>query len=144
MQSIEDRQQSVGELSRRLSNDHKVAMTPHRMLGHPGFGFVLLPFCFVLGCSTSRVDERIAYWKTETTVHLPIGATKQQAEEFFSGRGASLKCCVRQPPGPDYHYVLERNLGRTLWTRYDVVVLVQFSAENKVADVKFNRWGIGF
>ena len=119
-------------------------MTLHRMLGSlPKFGSAVLPCCLVLGCSTSRVDERIAYWKTQTTAHLPIGASKQQAEEFFLGRGASLKCCTRQPPGPEYHYVNERNVGRVLWTEYDVAVLVQFSAESKVVDVRFERWGVG-
>jgi len=109
----------------------------------PKFGFALLLCYLVLGCSTSRVDERIAYWTTQTTAHLPIGASKQQAEEFFSSRGASLQCCTRQPPGPEYHYAHERNVGRVLWTEYDVAVLVQFSAEDKVVDVRFERWGVG-
>ena len=54
-----------------------------------------------------------------------------------------MKCCTRQPPGPEYHYMSERSVGRVLWTEYDVAVLVQFSAENKVVDVKFERWGVG-
>ena len=94
-------------------------------------------------CTTSRVDERIAYWRAETAAHLPAGATRQQAEAFFAARGTTLKCCTSQPPGPQMHFASERNVGRLLWAEYDVAVLVAFSPEQTVTSVKVERWGVG-
>lgn len=104
---------------------------------------VLLPV-LITGCSTVRVDARMDYWKSETTAHLPIGSSKQQAVDFFASRGLALGCCMSQPPGPAYHLAYERNVGRILWTEYDVVVLVRISAEDKVSEIKVQSWGIGF
>ena len=112
----------------------------------PWFGsavLVLLVSALVSACSTSRTDQRIAYWKVETAAHLPMGSPKRQAEDFFSSRGASLTCCMRQPPGPDYHFAVERHVGSMLWMEYDVAVLVRFSAEGQVNEVKVERWSPG-
>jgi len=96
------------------------------------------------GCSTARVDERITYWKAETDAHLKIGTSRHDAEAFFTARSATLKCCVSGPLGPMQHYALERNVGRFLWTEYDVAVLVDFSPAEEVRAVHVQRWGVGF
>ncbi|MFA6443906.1 MAG: hypothetical protein WCV99_16330 [Sterolibacterium sp.] len=96
------------------------------------------------GCSTARVDERMAYWKIETDAHLKVGTTRGQAEEFFAARNATLKCCTRQRPGPDQYFVHERKVGHALWTEYDVAVLVEFSPAGEVSAVRIERWGVGF
>ena len=99
--------------------------------------------CLLLAaCSTSRVDERMSYWRAEVAGHLPVGTAKPQAEAFFAARGAKLECCVRSS-GPWLHFARERNVGRLLWTEYDVVVEVEFSADEKVASVSVRRWGVG-
>jgi hypothetical protein len=75
---------------------------------------------------------------------LPPGSTLQQANEFFSSRGSSLRCCVRSPPQiPQAYYVLEHNVGFFLLTTYDVAVLVTLSDTDKVQSVKVQRWGVG-
>ncbi len=94
-------------------------------------------------CSTTAVDARMTYWRTETAARLPLGATKAQAEEFFTARGAELKCCVTAPPGPKFHFINERRVGSGFLMEYDVVVLVEISASDKVTSVSVQRWGIG-
>jgi hypothetical protein len=95
------------------------------------------------GCSTTAVDARMTYWRTETAARLPLGATKAQAEEFFTARGAELKCCVTAPPGPKFHFINERKVGHGFMMEYDVVVLVQISDADRVESVLVQRWGIG-
>jgi hypothetical protein len=94
-------------------------------------------------CSTTAVDARMTYWRAETAAQLPLGATKAQAEEFFTARGAELKCCVAAPPGPKFHFINERKVGHGFMMEYDVVVLVQISDADRVESVLVQRWGIG-
>lgn len=95
------------------------------------------------GCSSTAVDARLKYWRTETAAQLPVGVSKRQAEEFFTARGVELKCCVTAPPGPKLHFVNERKVGNGFMIEYDVVVLVEISAADKVESVSVQRWGIG-
>ena len=98
---------------------------------------------WLTGCSTAAVDARLNFWKTETAKQLPIGSTKAQAEAFFALRGVELKCCVKAPPGPTFHYINERKVGHGFMIEYDVVVLVEMSSTDTVASVSVQRWGIG-
>lgn len=95
------------------------------------------------GCTTARVDDRMAYWRAETERFLPVGATMQQANEFFHSHGLELTCCVSGPQLDHAHMALERKAGRLLWTEYDVAILVDFSASQKVENVRIQRWGVG-
>lgn len=97
----------------------------------------------ISSCSIAAVNSRTAYWRAETDTHLPIGATKRQAEEFFAARGVELKCCVTAPPGPTFHFTIERNVGRNFLMEYDVVVLVKISATERVESISVQRWGVG-
>jgi hypothetical protein len=96
------------------------------------------------GCATGAVDERTAFWRTEAERHLPTGSTEQQAIEFFRARGMELVCCVSSPPQIDKaHYAIEKDVGHVLWTRYDIAVLVDFSPDKHVRNVRVQRWGVG-
>jgi len=97
----------------------------------------------LMACSTARVDERLAYWRAETAAHLPAGTSKPEAEAFFAARGVPLNCCVSEKRDQWLHVARERDVGYQLWTHYDVVVLVEFSAAQTVAGVTVQRWGVG-
>lgn len=103
-----------------------------------------LSFLVVLtACSTAAVNTRMDYWREAVNQQLPIGASKAQAEAFFAERGAALKCCVSMSREKNFHYISERKVGYSLFMDYDVVVLVEFSSEEKVTSVKVQSWGIG-
>lgn len=94
-------------------------------------------------CTTYRVDQRMAYWRAETAAHLPPGTGKPQAEAFFAARGVALNCCVSERKDQWLHYVRERDVGSQLWMSHDVVVLVEFSPQETVTQVRVQRWGVG-
>ena len=103
----------------------------------------VVALCLLLGgCSMSRVMEREAYWQTETDAHLPVGTTKADAEAFFAARGLKLRCCI-QSEWPWMHMASEHAVGGTLLVTYDVVVFVEFSADQKVSAVRVHRLGLG-
>lgn len=94
------------------------------------------------GCTTYKVDQRIAYWQAEVAQGLPMGALKADAEAFFAARGTPLICCVRSE-GPWYHMATERNVGRAIIMEYDVAVLVEIGDDQRVRSVRVQRWGVG-
>lgn len=107
---------------------------------------IALPLSLVLagsGCTTARVDDRVAFWRAETEHFLPKGTSQQRAIDFFHARKLELACCVRVPPQKPSYFALERNVGQMLWTKYDVAILVDFSPTGKVQDVRVQRWGVG-
>lgn len=106
-------------------------------------GGVILVAVLLAGCSTARVDERMSYWRTQTAAQLPAGTPKAQASAFFESRGVPLKCCVSERRNQWLHFAAERGVGRSLWTTYDVVVLVELSADDRVTDIRVQRWGVG-
>jgi hypothetical protein len=98
----------------------------------------------VAGCSMDRVNERVAYWDTETHAHLPTGTTLADAKQFFASRGLALTCCVSGPPGaPKYYSAMDRKVGRSLFTEYDVAILVAMNDAQRVETVRVERWGVG-
>jgi hypothetical protein len=114
---------------------------PNRPLG---FG-LLLAAVLASGCSLGRVNERMAYWDTETRTHLPAGTALADARQFFAARGLALRCCVSGSPGAGKYYVArEPKVGRFLFTEYDIAVLVALTASQQVASVRVERWGVGF
>lgn len=96
------------------------------------------------GCTTGRVAARLSYWSSEARDHLPVGTALPEAERFFEARGLQLRCCVdAEPSVPKSYYAVERNVGRLLWTEYDVAVLVRISLAGRVENVRVERWGVG-
>jgi len=75
--------------------------------------------------------------------HLPAGTSLTDAEQFFASRGLSLKCCVQAPPGPQYHFALERKVGYFVFTQYDVAILVAVDGTQHIKDAHVERWGVG-
>jgi hypothetical protein len=104
---------------------------------------VSITFLLLGGCSTARLHERMSYWDAETRAHLPVGSTLADAEQFFTARGLSLRCCVSAPPGPQYHFAVERKVGYVVFTQYDVAILVGLDETRHVDSVHVERWGIG-
>lgn len=96
------------------------------------------------GCTTGRVNQRVAYWSKTTAERLPPGSTLQDAKNLFSAAGLEFVCCVSA--GPDLKrswYAREPRDGRFLWTVYDVVVLVQVTPDDRIAHLEVQRWGVG-
>jgi hypothetical protein len=95
-------------------------------------------------CSLGRVNERMAYWTSETHEHLVIGSSVAEAQRFFEARGITLTCCVSGPPGAErYYYAVERKVGSFLLTDYDVAILVALGSSKEVQAVRVERWGFG-
>jgi hypothetical protein len=96
-------------------------------------------------CSHQKVEQRTAYWRAETARSLPAGTSLEAAYAFFEQRGVQLKCCLNQLNGsPPVHYATERELGQSLFTRYDLAILVETTPDRRVSKVTVQRWGIGF
>jgi len=83
------------------------------------------------------------YWTNETSRNLPPGSTLKQAEEFFSARGLRLSCCISGPDIKDAYVATERNVGRVLWTEYDVSIIVDVEKDGRVERTRVLRWGVG-
>ena len=96
------------------------------------------------GCSTALVDERLAYWRSSTKESLPPGTPLQEAKAFFASKGIELRCCVSSPPQlMNAYFTLERNVGRSFFMEYDVVVLVILTPDQRIEEVKVQTWGVG-
>src|SRR5438067_1119126 len=95
------------------------------------------------GCAVGVIDERIEYWNSETSRNLPPGSTLKQAEDFFSHRGLKLSCCVSGPDNKNAYMAIERNVGRVLWSEYDVAIIVDFTKDEQVQRTRVLRWGVG-
>jgi hypothetical protein len=96
-------------------------------------------------CSTARVDERLAYWHTETLERLPPGTTLQDAQAFFASRGLKLGCCVSSPPQiVNAYWASEPRVGRSFFMEYGIMILVHLSPDQKVEKVLVQRIGVGF
>ena len=90
-----------------------------------------------------RVDERQQYWTTTTAARLPVGTSHADADALFAANKLELKCCVSGPDITKAYYASEKNVGRALITEYDVVILVDFSKDDRVERVRVQRWGVG-
>jgi hypothetical protein len=107
---------------------------------------LLLTLCALCstGCTIGRANQRVAYWLKTTAERLPPGSTLQEAKDLFSGAGLKLVCCVSAEPNLKRSwYATERNVGRLLWMRYSVAVLVEVAPDDRVALVEVERWGLG-
>lgn len=107
---------------------------------------LLLTLCvpWSAGCTIGRANQRVAYWLRTTAERLPPGSTLQEAKDLFSGAGLKLVCCVSAEPNLKWSwYAAERDIGRLLWMRYSVVVLVEVVPDDRVAHVEVERWGLG-
>ncbi|MRV76003.1 hypothetical protein GJ700_30245 [Duganella sp. FT92W] len=95
------------------------------------------------GCSMARVYEREQYWTETTAARLPTGTPLADAKALFAANGLELKCCVSGPEMTKAFYASERNVGRALIVEYDVVVVVDVSKDDRVEQVRVQRWGVG-
>jgi hypothetical protein len=63
---------------------------------------------------------------------------------LFSLAGLRFVCCVSaEPLLMRSWYATERNVGRFLLMEYSVAVLVEVIADDRVAKVQVQRWGLG-
>jgi hypothetical protein len=110
------------------------------------FAFVLAVICsaaVLAGCSTRRVDERVAYWTKVTADQVPRGSTLENAHSVLSAHGLQLNCCVSGPDNNQSYFASEKGVGRFFFTEYSVVVIVNVSHEGHVEDARVERWGVG-
>jgi len=96
-----------------------------------------------VGCSTGRVNERVAYWTKITADQVPPGITLERAKTILSARGLQLQCCVSGPDNKRSYFASEKDVGRFYFTEYSVVVIVNISQDNLVEDARVERWGVG-
>ena len=88
-------------------------MAPRAPLAHCSRLSLLVVSALLSGCALGRVNERVAYWETETHAHLPAGTPLSEAQQFFAARGLDLTCCVSGPTGASKYYsAMERKVGR--------------------------------
>jgi hypothetical protein len=95
------------------------------------------------GCSTGRVNERVAYWTKITADQVPPGSTLDAARSVLSAGGLQLQCCVSGPDNKQSYFGMEKDVGRFFFTVYSVAVIVNFSRDNLVKDARVERWGVG-
>lgn len=104
---------------------------------------ILLATCSA-GCTIGRVNQRLAYWSKTTEEKLPPSSTLQDAKDLFSNAGLKFICCVSAEPNLKRSwYATERKVGRLLWMEYSVVVLVQVEPDDRVVQVRVERWDVG-
>jgi hypothetical protein len=104
---------------------------------------VFVALVSLAACSVGHADRRVAYWQSLTAQQLPPGSTLDEATQLFSSHGLDLHCCVSGPDIDKAYYAMEKNVGRLLWMQYDVMVVVDISAERRVEGVKVVRLGVG-
>jgi hypothetical protein len=95
------------------------------------------------GCSTGRVNERVAYWSKIITEQVRPGTTLEAAQSALSAHGLQLQCCVSGPDNKRSFFASEKDVGRLFFTEYSVVVIVNISRDNLVEDARVERWGVG-
>ena len=96
-------------------------------------------------CTIGRVDTRMKYWQEQTDKNLPVGTPLADAQAFFTARGLNLRCCVdAEPTILKSWFASEPYVGRLLWMEYSVTVLVKMSPDDRVENVRVERWGAGF
>jgi hypothetical protein len=108
-----------------------------------GLLLTLCAFCST-ACTIGRVNQRVDYWSKTVAERLPPGSTLQDAKDLFSRAGLKFVCCVSAEPSLKRSwYATERDVGRLLWMRYSVAVLVEVAPDDRVAHVEVERWGLG-
>jgi hypothetical protein len=95
------------------------------------------------GCSTGRVNERVAYWSKITADEVHAGSTLEHAQTVLASHGLPLRCCVSGPDNKQSYFALENNVGRFFLTEYSVVVIVNASKDGRMEDARVERWGVG-
>jgi hypothetical protein len=109
-----------------------------------GFGLAVICSALVAaGCSTWRVNERVAYWSKITADQVPSGSTLENAQTVLAAHGLPLRCCVSGPDNKQSYFASDKNVGRFFFTEYSVVVIVNVSRDGHVEDARVERWGVG-
>ncbi len=104
----------------------------------------LLGLLAVCACSMDRVVEREQFWVKAAGEHLPPGTSRADATRFLAAHGLVLRCCVNGPDIVQASMAREPGVGRALLVDYDVVLLLDFSNDDRLERVRVQRWGVGF
>jgi len=94
-------------------------------------------------CTIGRVNERVSYWTKETTAHVPVGASIEDAKAFFASRGLETRCCTSGFDSAPAITATERDVGRFVFTEYSVLIVVDMTSDRRVSGVRVFRIGVG-